>query len=91
MADNINNDAHVAKRRHAPRGTPGRDLARAMELSEDSKTQSALAKKSGVAQSTIGRSNSSRSPPDARIVGVVIGKWADRYSDANRLWLDNQP
>lgn len=55
MARSFHKDAYVAKKRHAPNPARGRVLARAMAASRDCKTQSDLAKRSGVAQSTIGR------------------------------------
>jgi SOS-response transcriptional repressor LexA len=51
----INNDAGVVKRRNVSRVDWTRALANAMAFSKDLKTQTALAKKSGVAQTTIGR------------------------------------
>jgi len=55
MDGGFRKDAYVAKQRHAPNPARGRLLAKAMEASRDCKTQSDLEKKSGVAQSTIGR------------------------------------
>src|SRR3569832_1772669 len=55
MAGGFGKDAYVAKQRHAPNPARGRVLANAMAASRDCRTQSDLAKKSGVAQSTIGR------------------------------------
>jgi len=49
------NDAYVVKRRRVSRVDWTRALAKVMASSEQLKTQTALAKKSGVAQSTIGR------------------------------------
>lgn len=51
----IINDACVAKRKYVSRVDWTRALAKVMASSKDLKTQTALAKKSGVAQSTIGR------------------------------------
>lgn len=51
----IINDAYVVKRRHVSRVDWTRAVADVMASSKDLKTQTALAKKSGVAQSTIGR------------------------------------
>jgi SOS-response transcriptional repressor LexA len=55
MAELFDKNAYVAKRRHAANPARGRVLARVMTGSHDCKTQSDLAKRSGVAQSTIGR------------------------------------
>lgn len=51
----IFNVAYVVKRRHVVRVDWARALTMVMAASKDLKTQTALAKKSGVAQSTIGR------------------------------------
>lgn len=51
----IINDSDVVKRSHVSRVDWARALAKVMALSKDLRTQAALAKKSGVAQSTIGR------------------------------------
>jgi SOS-response transcriptional repressor LexA len=55
LACYIINDAYVVKRRHVSRVDWTRAVAKVMASSKDLKTQTALAKKSGVAQSTIGR------------------------------------
>jgi SOS-response transcriptional repressor LexA len=49
------NHVCVVKRRHVSRVDWARAVAKAMAFSKDLKTQTALAKKSGVAQTTIGR------------------------------------
>ena len=48
-------NSHMVKRRHVSRVDWAQALAKLMASSRDLKTQAALAKKSGVAQSTIGR------------------------------------
>jgi len=55
LAGFVINDAHVVKRKRASRVDWTRAVAKVMASSKDLKTQTALAKKSGVAQSTIGR------------------------------------
>jgi SOS-response transcriptional repressor LexA len=55
LAGFIINDAHVVKRKHTSRVDWTRAVAKVMASSRDLKTQTALAKRSGVAQSTIGR------------------------------------
>ena len=55
LAGFIINDAYVVKRKHVSRVDWTRAVAKVMASSKDLKTQTALAKKSGVAQSTIGR------------------------------------
>lgn len=55
MGGSLDKDAYVAKQRHAPNPARGRVLAKAMAASRDCRTQSDLAKRAGVAQSTIGR------------------------------------
>jgi SOS-response transcriptional repressor LexA len=54
-ADFILDDAIVAKRKHTPKPGWSRAIAGLMASSRYLKTQTALARKSGVAQSTIGR------------------------------------
>lgn len=51
----IINDAYVVKRKHVSRVDWTRAVMRAMASSKSLKTQTALAKKAGVAQSTVGR------------------------------------
>jgi SOS-response transcriptional repressor LexA len=51
----IADHAHVVKKRHVPRPEVGRRLEAAMKASADCKTQTALAKKARVSQSTVGR------------------------------------
>jgi SOS-response transcriptional repressor LexA len=55
LAGFIINDAYVVKRKHVSGVDWTRAVAKVMASSKDLKTQTALAKKSGVAQSTIGR------------------------------------
>jgi SOS-response transcriptional repressor LexA len=56
VAHSFPNHAHVAKRRHTPNAGPlAHKLAQAMKSSKDMRTQSAVAKKAGVSQSTVGR------------------------------------
>ena len=55
MAGLIVNDDYVVKRKHVSKVDWARAVATAMASRRDLKTQAALAKKSGVAQSTIGR------------------------------------
>lgn len=55
LAGSIMNDAFVVKRKHVSRVDWTRAVTRVMASSKDLKTQTALAKKAGVAQSTIGR------------------------------------
>ena len=55
LADILRDNAHVAKRRPLPREARRLGLAEAMAASRGLKTQSALARKAGVAQSTVGR------------------------------------
>jgi SOS-response transcriptional repressor LexA len=55
LAGFIINDAYVVKRKHVSEVDWTRAVAKVMASSKDLKTQTALAKKSGVAQSTIGR------------------------------------
>ncbi len=55
LAGFIINDACVVKRKHVSTVDWTRAVAKVMASSKDLKTQTALAKKSGVAQSTIGR------------------------------------
>jgi SOS-response transcriptional repressor LexA len=54
-ADFIDKDTYVVKRKHVSRVDWTRAVARAMASNRDLKTQTALAKRSGMAQSTIGR------------------------------------
>jgi SOS-response transcriptional repressor LexA len=51
----IINDAYVVKRRHVSSVDWARAVAKVMASNKDLKTQTALARRSGVAQSTIGR------------------------------------
>jgi SOS-response transcriptional repressor LexA len=55
MTNSIDNDAKVVKRKRISKLNWSRAIASAMASSKDCRTQLALAKKSGVAQSTIGR------------------------------------
>jgi SOS-response transcriptional repressor LexA len=55
LAGFIINDAYVVKRKHVSGVDWTRAVAKVMASSKDLKTQTALARKSGVAQSTIGR------------------------------------
>lgn len=55
LASFVVNNAYVAKRRHASGVDWTRALAKAMASNRDLRTQTALARRSGVAQSTIGR------------------------------------
>jgi SOS-response transcriptional repressor LexA len=55
LAGFIINDAYVVKRKHVSSVDWTRAVAKVMASSKDLKTQTAVAKKSGVAQSTIGR------------------------------------
>jgi SOS-response transcriptional repressor LexA len=55
LAGFIINDAYVVKRKYVSRVDWTRAVTEVMASSKDLKTQTALAKKSGVAQSTIGR------------------------------------
>jgi SOS-response transcriptional repressor LexA len=73
LADFFIDDASVAKRKQTPVPTWGRALERAMEASEALKTQGALAKRSGVAQSTIGRIIRGEVDPRSSILVSLAG------------------
>lgn len=55
MVRPVTDHAYVVKKRHAPRPEVGQRLVAAMKASADCKTQTALAKKARVSQSTVGR------------------------------------
>ena len=95
MVGNFDKDASVAKPRHAPNPARGRLLAKRMAASSDCKSQSDLARKSGVAQSTIGRILRGEVNPQtatleriAKALGTSVATLLDESSDESRNGVD---
>jgi len=99
MVGSFDKDAYVAKRRHAPNPARGRLLAQAMAASSDCKTQSDLERRSGVAQSTIGRILRGEVNPQtatleriANALGVPVGMLLDEtFADEFGSGVDRAP
>lgn len=92
MAGLIVNDVCVVKRKHVSRVDWSRAVATAMASRRDLKTQAALAKKSGVAQSTIGRILRGEVNPQsgnleqiARAFGMSIAGLAEMGQDSESV------
>jgi len=88
LAGFIINDAYVVKRKHVSRVDWTRAVAKVIASSKDLKTQTPLARKSGVAQSTIGRILRAEVNPQsgnleriAKAFGVSLAKLAEMGQD----------
>jgi SOS-response transcriptional repressor LexA len=90
-ASYVINDAYVVRRRHVSKVDWTRAVAKAMAFSKVLKTQSALAKRSGVAQSTIGRILRGEVDPQSGNLERIANAFSMSLSELAEMGQEGEP